>query len=212
VRMSRLLAGLTIVLAPLVLSSSASAAGDQPPGLSQQPDPSDPISVVEEFLSARNARDAFGATYFIGPTVLIQDADAKWLADEPSARQWLGRLMDTYVIDMLVRPHTVGGTVVWVERLSSRSIPFPDALRDSLAVEVEVVVQDGKITSYSAQYPMLRLPPSGVAMQSSNSGQRTNATGIPPALLFVASALALIASLFVSTRATHALSRDRHSI
>jgi hypothetical protein len=141
-------------------------------------------------IAASNARDAFGATYFIGPTVLIQDADDKWLADEPSARQWLGRLMDTYVID----------------------IPFRDALRDSLAVEVEVVVHDGKIMSYSAQYPMLRLPPSGVAMQSPNSGQRTSATGIPPALLFVASAFALTRACTFRPGWMHALSRDRRSI
>jgi hypothetical protein len=145
----------SLMIALLLTGLWSTAAAHEPrPVFAQQPDPADPLVVVENFLAARNARDALGATAFCASLLPIHDAQGgQWVADPPAAIDWLRRLTDTYLIDTLVRPHADGERVAWVERLTLRSLPFRDALASSIRVEVDVVVQDGKITEYNAAYP-----------------------------------------------------------
>jgi hypothetical protein len=61
-------------------------------------------------------------------------------------------------------------TVAWSERLTPRSIHFPEALASSVIVDVRVVVQDGRITNYQAAYPR----------QPSSQGVGTAPESTPP--------------------------------
>jgi hypothetical protein len=172
----------------LTLGTTTAAAA------SQQPDPSDPLVVAESFLLARNARDPWAASALCSPLLAIQDGQAQWIADPTASRDWFRRLTDTYTIDMLVHPRAEGDHVAWVERLAPRSLPFPQALQQSLEVQVEVVVQDGKITSYTAPYPVLaaRLPQASTTQPLGRSAS-LNEPVVPPAVAFFGSALALAA-------------------
>jgi hypothetical protein len=44
----------------------------------------------------------------------------------------------------MIAPHADGDTVAWSERLTPRSIPFPEALASNLIVDVRVAVQAGR--------------------------------------------------------------------
>jgi hypothetical protein len=179
----------------VVLVGTALTLGTTTPAAaSQQPNPSDPLVVAESFLLARNARDPWAASALCSPLLAIQDAQGQWIADPTASRDWFRRLTDTYTIDMLVHPRAEGDRVAWVERLAPRSLPFPQALQQSLEVQVEVVVQDGKITSYTAPYPVLAARPAQAATtQSLGSAASLNQPVVPPAVAFLGSALALAA-------------------
>jgi hypothetical protein len=207
----RLLASLATVVALTGPGSTALAAQGGRQALAQQPDPTDPIEVVESFLAARNARDSIGATYFSAPILAIHGAEGDWDADEHASRQWLRQLTDAYVIDMLVKPYADGNTVLWVERLAPRGLPFRDALLTSVNVDVQVVVSDGKIVSYSAAYPALQpqLPPAATPTGTGDSATRP--PGIPPAVLFTASALVLAVGAFLMLNVMRVASRPRRS-
>jgi hypothetical protein len=165
--------------------------------------------VVENFLAARNARDPIGATYFSAPLLVIHDDGGQWIADEPATRQWLRQFTDAYVIDMLVKPHATGDTITWVERLADRSLPYRDALRESMEVSVDVVVQNGKITSYTAPYPALAPRPLQGSTHSVSSHPSPTAPGLPPAVLLIASGVALPAGVILVMCAGRAISRAR---
>jgi hypothetical protein len=182
-----------------------------PAAASQQPDPADPLVVAESFLLARNARDPWGASALCSPLLAIQDAQGPWIADQAASRDWFRRLTDTYTIDMLVHPRAEGERVVWVERLAPRSLPFPQALQQSLEVQVEVVVQDGKITAYSAPYPVLGPQPSQAATRPLGGPASLNEPAAPPAVAFFGSALALAAVGLLVTNARAVVRRARRS-
>jgi hypothetical protein len=193
---------LAVLAASLMLSTTTPAAA------SQQPGPADPLVVAENFLLARNARDPMGASAACSPLLAIQDGHGQWIADPPSSRDWLRRLTDTYTIDMLVRPRAEGDRVVWVERLAPRSLPFPQALQQSLEVQVDVRVQDGKITSYTAAYPVLAAPPQA-ATQSHSTTAPPEQPVLSPSVAFFGSALALGASVLLVVALSSAVRRWR---
>ena len=195
----------------MILGAALMLGTTTPAAASHQVDPADPLVVAESFLLARNARDPMGATGFCSPQLVIQDEQGQWIADEPASRDWFRRLTDTYVIDMLVHPRTEGEHVVWVERLAPRSLPFPQALQQSLEVQVEVVVQDGKITSYTAPYPVLAPQPPQAATQPLSGAASLNEPVVPPALAFFGSALVLAAVVLLVMNASPVLRRARRS-
>ncbi len=151
-----------------------------------------------------------GATLFCARLLAIYDVEGKWIVDEPMVKAWLQRLTDTYLIDTLVRPRADGERVVWVERLTRRSLPYREALASSVEVTVEVVVQGGSITSYSAVYPALSSQLSGAGTGSMPSGPATDAPGIPVMTLFVASAVGLAAAAVIVMNVAPAIWHARH--
>jgi hypothetical protein len=148
-------------------------------------EPTDPLGVVDGFLAARNARDPVGAVAWCAALLSIDDSDAPWIADSASITAWLRRLTDAYLVDTLVPPHANGDEVAWSERLTPRWIPFPEALESSVTVDVRVVVQAGRITSYAALYP-------DPFAHSSISSASVSALSTSPLSLFVGTALALV--------------------
>lgn len=194
-----------LVGAALTLGTTSPAAA------SQQPDPADPVVVAENFLLSRNARDPIGAVTYCSPLLAIQDGQGQWVADQPASREWLRGLTNAYVIETLVHPRAESGSdrVVWVERLAPRSMPFPQALRQSLEVQVEVVVQDGKIVSYTAPYPVLAPQPVQAASQPLGGPPPLNEPVVPPAVAFIGSALALGGVVLVAMIASSVIRRRR---
>jgi hypothetical protein len=183
------LASLTAVAACMVLAGQALAGAPMTP---PPPGETEPLTVAEGFLAARNARDPFGATWYCADPLEIHDPTGQRILDEPATRAWLQALTDTYVIDTLVPPRADGAAVMWTERFTPRNLPFRDALAQSTEVRVEIVVREGKIRSYTASAPVLGLaqpvpPPTDVP------GGLADSTGAPPSpgVLFVYTALAL---------------------
>lgn len=196
---------LVLVGAALMLGTTMPAAA-----ASQQPDPADPLVVTENFLLARNARDPMGAVAYCSQLLAIQDAQGQWVADQAASRDWFRGLTDTYTIDMLVHPRAEGDRVVWVERLAPRSLPFPQALQQSLQVRVEVVVQDGKITAYTAPYPVLASQsPRAAASQPVGGAPTLNEPAVPPAVAVFGSALVLGGVVVLATIGRSVLRRRR---
>jgi hypothetical protein len=150
----RLLAFVPLLLLLLASVHGAVSAPEQRPRPVQNLQTVDPIVIVESFLAARNAGDALGATAFCADLLAINGADGQsWLGDAPAVKSWLEQFSHAYWIDMLERPRVDGEHVAWTERLTTRSMPFKDALSSRLDVRVEVLVRDGKITTYSTWYP-----------------------------------------------------------
>jgi hypothetical protein len=176
----------------LMIFGAALMLGATTPALaSERPGPADPLVVTENFLLARNARDPMAATALCSPLLAIRDGQSQWIADQAAGRDWLRSLTDTYTIDMLVHPRAEGDHVVWVERLAPRSLPFPQALQQSIQVQVEVTVQDGKIVSYTAPYPGLTPQPPQAASQPLGGTAPLNEPAVPPAVAFTSWALVL---------------------
>jgi hypothetical protein len=128
-----LLAGAAIANAAV-----ASAAGGQ---LSE---PSEPVTTVDDFLLARNLGDFSGAVGWCASLLEIQDLDGPRFLDAPAAGDWLHQLGDTYFIDTVRQPRSDGSTVTWTERLTRRGVPFREAVRSSITVEVQAVIRDGR--------------------------------------------------------------------
>jgi hypothetical protein len=184
----------------VLVGAALTLAATTPAAASQQPGPADPLVVAENFLLARNARDAWAASALCSPLLAIQDGQGQWIADSNASRDWLRRLTDTYTIDMLVHPRAEGDRVVWVERLAPRSVPFPQALQQSLEVQVEVVVQDGKIVAYTAPYPVLAPQPPQAASQPLSAAAPRNQPVVAPAVAFLlGSALVVGGAVLVAT-------------
>jgi hypothetical protein len=180
---------LVVVSAMLLFASvhrGAWAAPELAPVLAQQSGWADRLVVVDNFLAARNARDAMGATGFTAPLLAIYDEQGQWIRDEPTVRAWLQKLTDMYLIDTLDRPREDGDRVVWVERLTRRGLPYREALASSVEVTVEVVVQGGRITTYSALYPGLASQSSRAGTESMPTTLATDAPGSPGMTLFAA--------------------------
>ena len=73
-------------------SASASRMG------AQQTDETQPVSIVQNFLLARDMGDFSGAESWCAPLLELQDDDS-WFVDQPTMGDWLRRLTDEYIID-----------------------------------------------------------------------------------------------------------------
>ena len=76
------------------------------------------------------------APLWCAPLLELQDRDGSWFIDAPTTGGWLRRLTERYFIERLSALVVEGNTVSWTERLSRRSVPYPEALRSSFSVEV----------------------------------------------------------------------------
>ena len=127
--------------------------------------------------------------------------DGSWFVETPTTSDWLRQLTDRYFIERLSPLVAEGNTVSWTERLSRRSIPYPEALRSSVTIEVHAVVREGRITYLSGPYPPIPLrrptPTTGEPGPGEGAGG-TPAAG--PATLFVGSALGLSLTALLAAR------------
>ena len=187
--MRTMLAAAALCAALLLLAAgtatNAVAAGGQ------QPEPTDPLAVVENFLLARDMRDIGGAAIWCAPLLELQDVDGSWFVDPPTTSNWLRQVTDRYFIERLGPLVAGGSTVSWTERLSRRSLPYPEALRSSVSIEVHAVVREGRIAYLSGPYPPIPLarPTPTAGEPGTGPGARSSPT-VGPATLFVGSALA----------------------
>jgi len=74
----------------VVLSSYAPAAR------AQALEAAEPLVVVQNFLAAREARDAGAAATWCAALLELQDVDGQWFIDEPATIVWLRLLMSNY--------------------------------------------------------------------------------------------------------------------
>jgi hypothetical protein len=145
----------SITLAVLATSPPkiAAASDDQ----YQQAAQSDPSSVVDRFLKAREAHDHWGAASQCADLLELQDVDGSWFVDVPTMSDWLRQLTDLYRIEVIRTPQADRNTVVWTERLVPRISGFEDSNRSSVTLDVYAVVRDGKIAYLSGPYPPIPL-------------------------------------------------------
>jgi hypothetical protein len=192
VRLGVVLLGGAVLISATGVSAASTAGAQQAP-------PDAPLVVVESFLAARNAGDSFGATDWCAAVLELQDIDGQWFVDEPAMRYWLRNLTDKYLLDTVSPPVANGNTVTWTERLSPRSPSSSDPWSKVMTVEVGAVIRDGTIAYLSAPYPPLPLrPPAGAAVvEASGSGPSSNTAMVPPAAMFVGSALGLALTAFL---------------
>jgi hypothetical protein len=158
----------------------------------QQTEPTDPVTVVENFLLARDLRDLSGATLWSAAVLELQDTEGQRFMDAPTTSDWLRQLTDTYWIERQGPLVADGTTVSWIERLTRRSIPFPEALHSSLLVEVHAAIRDGKIASLSGRYPPVPLrSPAATPDKPGLSEAASSTATVAPGTLFVGSAIGL---------------------
>ena len=88
-------------------------------------------------------------------------------------------------------PRVDGDSFTWTERLTLRSIRFPEALASSMTLDVHAVVQDGKITAVAAPYPPFALRRPGAPADVASIAPNAAGAAPTPATLFVGTTLGL---------------------
>jgi hypothetical protein len=174
----------------------------------QQPATTEPLVVVENFLLARDRYDPVGAAVWCAPLLELQDVDGSWFIDPPTTSDWLRQLTDRYFVERLSALAIEGDTVSWTERLSRRSLPYPEALRSSFSIEVHAVIHDGRIAYLSGPYPPIPLRRStAVAGEPVDEGSGSTMAAAP-GTLFVGSALALSLTVLLAAFGGRVLRSD----
>lgn len=181
-----------------------SARAPEPELGGQQSEPIQPVWVVESFLLARNLGDYSGAAEWCASLLELQDRNEPRYVDAKTTTNWLRQLAGAYVIDVVRQPRADGNSVSWAEQITRRGIPFPEALRSSASINVEAVIRDGKIAFLRGSYPPIEFR-STAATEPPIPQILSSKTAIPPATLFVGSALgmalaALLATCFAAVR------------
>jgi hypothetical protein len=200
----RILLGSAILAATcIVLGSGAStaavASGSAPASAGQQPDPTPSVPIVENFLFARNMGDFSAAAGWCASLLEVENSGGSWFLDAPTTRDWLRQLANSYVVEPLTHPLAESNTVAWTERLSPRGVPFPEALRSSISVQVHAVIRDGKIAYLSGPYPWIPFRSGSASGEPGLREGSMSSPAIPPFTLFVGSALGLaVAALLVN--------------
>jgi hypothetical protein len=170
------------------------------------------VSIVENFLLARNLGDFSGAASWCTSLLELQDIDEDWFVDQATTADWLLRLTQQYLVDTVIQPHQEGKHVAWTERLTRRGAPLPDMTPARITVAVRAVIRDGKIAYMSGPYPAIPLRSLSAAPGEPAYTTHSNvAPGVPPAVLFLgcAAGLALSVSLIAAVgRVTRRSSRD----
>ena len=152
--MRTILTGSAFLVACILLVASVATTAVASEG--RTPDATDPLAVVEQFLLARDVGDAWGATAWCAPVLELHDVDGSGWVDPPTTSDWLRQLSDRYDIEQLSPLVAEGRVVSWTERLSRRSLEYPET-RPSFSIEVRAVVRDGKIAYLSGPYPPIPL-------------------------------------------------------
>ena len=183
--------------------AAASALASELQGLQLQR--SEPLVVVDSFLTARNAGDPWGAAGWCASLLELQDVDGQWFMDSASTSDWLRQLDDQYLLDTLVPPVVKGDVVTWTERLTRRSDRFPESLSTSVIIEVHTVIRDGKIAYLSAPYPPLAVRSPGMASEQSTGAAQSGVGTVSPGTMFVGAALGLAWSAGLAALGAHLL-------
>ena len=163
--------------------------------------PTDPLSIVQSFLLARDMGDYEGAANWCASLMELQDEDS-WFVDPSSTSDWLRQLTTAYLIDTLSPPRAQGNVVTWTERLTRRgSTSAPAEGPARMTVEVHAVIKDGRIATLSAPYPPIpvrtrTLPTTELASVSQSVGR----VQVPPEVLFVLTALGLGLTVLLANR------------
>jgi hypothetical protein len=193
-----LIPGALVLAATAVLMTAAAVSASE--SAAQPPPATEPLVVVENFLSDRAYGDFWGAAGWCDALLELQDVDGQWFVDGPTTSYWLRQLSDNYLVDTTVAPIANGNTVTWTERLTPRGITGPVA-GSSMRIEVHAVIRDNKIAYLSGPYPALPLRRPGQPSDDPDpSGPSSGAASIPPATLFVGSALGLTGTALLATR------------
>jgi hypothetical protein len=205
-RLDRTLIAVFILVA--ACTAPAAAAGSAFEAQQVQPEPTDAATIVESFLLARNMADFSGAASWCAPLLELQDQDGQWYVDTLETTFWLRQLSEKYLVETLNPLRVEGHMISWTERLTQRYVPFPEASGARLTIDVHAVIRDRKIVYLSGPYPPVpfRSPMAGPNEPGIEAAR--NAVNIPPANLFVGSALGLtLTTLLVSSGWKHALRR-----
>lgn len=189
----------------------------------QQVQPSDPLTVTENYLLARDSGDLWGAADWCADLLELQDVDGSWFVDRATTTDWLRQLSERYMIDRLSPLVIDGNTVSWTERLTPRA-PFSGAAPRSIVVDVHALVGAGKITYLSGSYPPIPLRSAAASVGAPQPKADTSrpmgvpATNSPdtaelpgrsasaaPGTLFLGATVTLLAALVIAPRATGAV-------
>jgi hypothetical protein len=209
-------ATLTVAFTILLTSGTVAAAesnGSLAEG-GQPPEPTSALTVVETFLLARNSGDPSAATLWCASWLELQDVDGSWFVDPPTTSAWLRQLTGRYFVDTVRQPFVEGDTVSWTERLTRRGMPFADAFRSSIRVDVHAVIRDGKIAYLSGPYPPVPFrDPESPAGQTGIAESSVNSATVAPGTLFVGTAGGLSVVLLLAARGGPVLYRavQQHS-
>jgi hypothetical protein len=182
----------------LLVTAAAVAAAESS---SRPSSDTEPLVVVENFLTARVAGDPWGATGWCAPLLELQDVDGQWFVDAPTTSDWLRQLTGKYVVDVMSPPRADGNSVTWTERLTPSSMRFSESLASRITIEVHAVIRDNTIAYLSGQYPPipLRRPGQTPDEPRSSAGSASQAS-VAPATLFVGSALGLALGVLLVVR------------
>ncbi len=195
----------------------------------QQATPTDPLTVVESYLLARESGDLWGAAGWCTDLLELQDVDGSWFVDAATNSDWLRQLTGSYMIDRLSPLVASGNVVSWTERLTRRG-PFSGSapLIKSIVIEVHAVIRADRIAYLSGPYPPipLRLPVGvagapqtradasgptsrpiggGTTSGSDNAESSLSNATVSPGTLFVGSAAGLALAAVLAARGGRAL-------
>ena len=179
---------------------------------SQQPSPSDPVAVVEDFLLARDSGDAFGATRWCAEPLELQDADGSWFVSPWEMAYWLQQINGRYFVERTGSLTVDRNRVSWSERLTRRG-PASSEPQSTMTIEIHAVVDDGKIRYLSGPYPPT--PFRGPVIETKATEPPGGAATIGPVWGFAlsASALWLVPLVFVlARRLVRGAHRDRQNM
>jgi len=229
--MNKKLAWIRVILTPalvtgflvlvLVKGSGVFAAS------AQQATPTDPVTIVENYLLARDSGDVWSAAGWCAELLELQDVDGSWFVDAATTSDWLRQLTGRYMIDRLSPLVAEGNVVSWTERLTRRG-PFSGTAPHSIVIDVHAVIRADRIAYLSGPYPPIPLrgpvgaagapqpraeasgptsrPVGGGTTNSSNHAESSlSNAAVAPGTLFVGSAVGLALAVVLAARGGRAL-------
>ena len=187
-----------LMTAVILLAADAASASAPAAANGQESESSEGVTVTESFLLARNLGDFWGAAGWCESLVEVQDVDGSRFFDAATIRDWLRQLTAVYFIETVIKPQAASERVSWTERLTRRGLPIPDALPASVTVDIHARIRAGKIVQLGGPYP--RVPFRRSRLAATEQGARepsSSVVNVPPATLFVGSALGLVLAALV---------------
>jgi hypothetical protein len=145
-----------LIAAFIMLAADTAAAVDldsAPAAPGSRPQVPGPLTIVEDFLVARNTGDFAGAAQLCAPLLELQDQDGQWYIDTPTTSAWLHELSDTYLLENFNPLVVDGNHVSWTERLTRRGVSVDGARGASFTLDVHAVIREGTIAHLSGPYP-----------------------------------------------------------
>jgi len=231
--MNKKLAWIRVILTPALVTGFLVLVSVKGSGVfaasAQQATPTDPVTIVENYLLARDSGDVWSAAGWCAELLELQDVDGSWFVDAATTSDWLRQLTGRYMIDRLSPLVAEGNVVSWTERLTRRG-PFSGTAPHSIVIDVHAVIRADRIAYLSGPYPPIPLrspvgaagapqpraaaessaptsrPIGGGTTNGSNHAESSisNAT-VAPGTLFVGSAVGLALAVVLTARGGRAL-------